>query len=93
MTSDELKIKLTKFLIDNRPIVCLNSTYFIVLRNSKLQVLKGVGLRIGDIRLLNFEADEFVKGLSPDQWTTLLEKVSQLVNVIDVDIFRQQQLN
>ena len=86
MTNIELRQKLTKFLEVNRPLCCLKKTYFIILRTTKLQIVTGADLRIGDVRVLNFEAKDFVTGLSPDQWTTLLSKCSVLQAISKTDL-------
>jgi len=86
MTNLELREKLTKFINDKRPLCCLNQTYFIILRTTKLEIVSGANLRLGDIRILNFEAKDFVTGLSPDQWTTLLSKCVVLQAVSKQDI-------
>jgi len=86
MTNLELRKKLTMFIDKNRPLCCLRKTYFVILRTTKLQIVAGDHLRLGDIRILTFEAKDFVTGLSPDQWTTLLSKCVVLQAISKTDI-------
>ena len=83
----ELRIKINKFLMQSMPLVCLKASYHIILRKGKLQAVKSTSLQIGDIRLVQLDSVDFVKGLSPDQWTTLMVKVKALAELTHTNIF------
>jgi len=80
---EELKIRLTKFLFDNKPIGVLNHDLFVILRTNYLMLVKGHQLQLGDIRILQAPSIDFVRGLDPVQWTTLLLKCITLQNICE----------
>ena len=87
MTTPDIPAKLAAFLNSNRPFCCLKGSYHIIIKHRKLQVVKSHELQMGDIRLLQIEVEDFVKGLSPLQWTTLIQKVTQLSAISKIDLF------
>lgn len=74
MNIKELEHELKTFLKANIPPVVFKEDLHIVVRRQRIIVLKSNQLTIGDIRLLQLPAVDMVKGLSPTQWSTLMQK-------------------
>jgi len=87
MTNEDLKKAINFFLETNRPPVCMKAGYHVIFRDIKLMLVKSTELRLGDIRIVQLDAVDFVKGLSPEQWTCMLMKIQALTNVLKVDLF------
>ena len=91
----ELREALQEWINFNRPPVCLEKDYFIICRTTGMMIVTAGSLRIGDIRLVTVTGSEFVKGLTGDQWTQLVSKITSLRNVVFVksieDIFVKER--
>ncbi len=84
---NEIKTKISEFLINARPLVCLKQSISVIFRSGKLLAIESYQLRIGDIRIVRLDAVDFVKGLSPEQWTEIIVKSQHLQSVTTDSIF------
>jgi len=83
---DEIKMLLINFIFENKPLIVTNNDLFVIFRSSKLMLVSGYELRIGDIRILQAKAIDYVKGLTDDQWTTLVTKCVTLSGIVNIGI-------
>jgi len=89
MNIEKIEAELKDFLKKNTPLVCLNDDSFIIIRQINLRIVKGTDLRIGDIRMLQLPTADLIKGLSDDQWQTLVRKYVTLRGVISHELEQQ----
>jgi len=75
--------KLEAMLKRQMPAILHNCDYFIVFRNAKLLLLAAGQIRIGDIRLLQFDPRDLPCNFSDEQWFELCSKCISLQTITD----------
>lgn len=74
---------LETLLKENNSIVDTNQDVHVIFRSTRLLLVEGHKLRIGDIRLMSFSVKSMKTGLSDYQWNELLRKYQTLIGVIE----------